>query len=101
MPIGPEGTQLNIPGLTDYYYSHGGSIFNELLTYREEGLETIEDIPWYSEIDPSVRGTISADLTTAEGGTVTITSNTGSVTKLGLQSAEFQQKLNDHKIVLR
>lgn len=101
MPIGPEGTQLNIPGLTDYYYSHGGSIFNELLTYREEGLENIEDIPWYSETDPSVRGTISADLTTAEGGTVTITSNTGSVTKLGLQSAEFQQKLNDNKIVLR
>ena len=101
MPIGPDGTQLRIPGLTDYYYSHGGSVFNELLTYREEGLESIEDIPWYSEADPSARGTMSADLTTAEGGTITITSNTGHVTKLGLQSAEFQERMNTNKIVLR
>lgn len=100
IPVGPS-SQQEIPSLNEYYNGFGGSIINEFLTYQVEGMETIDEVPWYSKNDPSQRGTISADLTTAEGGTVTITDPAGKKHKMGLRSAELQTKLNDHKITLR
>ena len=101
IPIGPEGTQLNIPGVGPYYNSHGGRIVNELMTYQIEGLEDI-DLPYYSEVDPSMRGTMSVDLTTAEGGTVTIKDLDGNVlSTIGLNDPSFQERMNTHGIRLR
>lgn len=101
IPIGPEGTQLDIPGVSPYYNSHGGRIVNELLTYQNEGLENM-DMPYYSEVDPSIRGTMSVDLTSAEGGTVTIKNLDGDVlSTVGLNDPSFQGYMNQHGIRLR
>jgi len=101
IPIGPEGTQLNIPGVSPYYNSYGGRIVNELMTYQAEGLEDI-DIPYYSEVDPSMRGTMSVDLTTADGGTVTTKDLDGNVlSTIGLTDPSFQAHMNQHGIRLR
>lgn len=101
IPIGPEGTQLNIPGVSPYYNSPGGLIVNEMLTYQIEGLEDI-DTYYYSENEPSIRGKLSVDLTTAEGGTVTIQDLEGNVLhKMGLLDPNFQAYCEKYAIKIR
>jgi hypothetical protein len=87
--------------VSPYYNSHGGRIVNELLTYQNEGLENM-DMPYYSEVDPSIRGRMSVDLTSAEGGTVTIKNLDGDVlSTVGLNDPSFQGYMNQHGIRLR
>ena len=98
-PVGP-GVNINIPSLQEYYYGNGGSIVNELLTYQNEGMNRIDDIPWYS---PSGRtGYISADLTSSEGGTISIMdADKNLIRKLGLQDPKLQEYLNGGEVILR
>lgn len=98
-PVGP-GVNINIPSLQEYYYGYGGSIVNELLTYQNEGMKRIDDIPWYS---PSGKtGYISADLTSSEGGTISIMdTDKNLIRKLGLQDPKLQEYLNEGEVILR
>jgi len=63
-------------------------------------MKRIDDIPWYS---PSGKtGYISADLTSPEGGTISIMdADKNLIRKLGLQDPKLQEYLNGGEVILR
>ena len=103
VPVG-KGSYFDIPGLSQYYDNPGAKLVSELLTYKHEGLTDIDmndGLKWVGEFttnpsDPAAPkvqqgGYITADLTTSEGGTISIYNAQGElINTVGLLDPRLQ-----------